>query len=28
MAFLGIFVLHELSNAAEQRAESEDDEED
>jgi hypothetical protein len=28
MAFLGIFVLHELSNAAEERAESADDEED
>ena len=28
MAFLGIFVIHELRNAAEQRAESEDDEED
>jgi len=28
MAFLGIFVLRELSNAAEERATSEDDEED
>ena len=28
MAFLGIFVLHELSNAAEERVESADDEED